>query len=160
MMNRHEHCRPRCLLQNCSETPGYRHYTYQPSGKFPQVFFLRVCGFHGHDKRTNACFIIYMFQYANMIRASLDAHTSVVPAVLEIPSKDCPYDPSSDSILRRARVSSLLFTRWSFSQLYCRSVNFFSIIFTIIFLYIFSIGDCASEGLKLFWFYTYNVCVK
>lgn len=35
----------------------------------------------------------------------IDAHTSPVPAVLEIPSKDHPYDASKDSILRRARVS-------------------------------------------------------
>ena len=28
-----------------------------------------------------------------------------MPAVLEIPSKDHPYDPSKDSILRRAKVT-------------------------------------------------------
>ncbi|CAG0889618.1 unnamed protein product [Darwinula stevensoni] len=28
---------------------------------------------------------------------------SPIPAVLEIPSKDYPYDPSKDSILRRAK---------------------------------------------------------
>ena len=34
------------------------------------------------------------------VRHVLDAHTSPVPAILEIPSKDSPYDPSKDSILR------------------------------------------------------------
>lgn len=33
----------------------------------------------------------------------IDAQTSPIPAVLEIPSKDHPYDPAKDSILRRAK---------------------------------------------------------
>lgn len=36
----------------------------------------------------------------------IDAHSSPVPAVLEIPSKDHPYDASKDSILRRAKVNT------------------------------------------------------
>ena len=40
-----------------------------------------------------------------MIRGSVDGHDKSVPAVLEIPSKEHPYDASKDSILRRARVS-------------------------------------------------------
>lgn len=40
-----------------------------------------------------------------MIRHCIDAHTQPIPAVLEIPSKDHPYDATKDSILRRARVS-------------------------------------------------------
>lgn len=39
-----------------------------------------------------------------MIRHSIDAHTQPIPAVLEIPSKDHPYDATKDSILRRAKV--------------------------------------------------------
>ena len=31
-----------------------------------------------------------------------------IAAILEIPSKDQPYDPSKDSILRRAKVSENL----------------------------------------------------
>lgn len=42
---------------------------------------------------------------AELIRLSIDAHLQPVPAVLEIPSKDHPYDASKDSILRRAKVS-------------------------------------------------------
>ena len=34
------------------------------------------------------------------VRHILDNHTSPVPAILEIPSKDSPYDPNTDSILR------------------------------------------------------------
>lgn len=40
-----------------------------------------------------------------MIRGTVDGHDKSVPAVLEIPSKEHPYDASKDSILRRARVS-------------------------------------------------------
>ena len=35
----------------------------------------------------------------------LDGHTLAIPAVLEIPSKDYPYDASKDSILKRAKVT-------------------------------------------------------
>ena len=33
----------------------------------------------------------------------MDAYTAAFPAVLEIPSKDHPYDPEKDSVLRRVR---------------------------------------------------------
>ncbi|XP_023037284.1 V-type proton ATPase subunit F-like [Drosophila willistoni] len=38
--------------------------------------------------------------YADMIRKTIDAHTMAIPTVLEIPSKQHPYDPSKDSILK------------------------------------------------------------
>ena len=38
-----------------------------------------------------------------MIRTTIDGHTIPIPAILEIPSKDHPYDPNKDSILRRAK---------------------------------------------------------
>lgn len=41
-----------------------------------------------------------------MIRGTVDGHDKSIPAILEIPSKEHPYDASKDSILRRARVSS------------------------------------------------------
>lgn len=40
---------------------------------------------------------------ADMIRYIVDANDKTVPAVLEIPSKDHPYNPTKDSILHRAR---------------------------------------------------------
>jgi len=40
---------------------------------------------------------------AEQIRHVIDSHTSALPAILEIPSKDSPYDPNKDSILRRAK---------------------------------------------------------
>lgn len=40
---------------------------------------------------------------ANMIRHLVDNFTQPTPAVLEIPSKDQPYDASKDSILARVK---------------------------------------------------------
>jgi len=40
---------------------------------------------------------------AGTIRHLLDGYTKPVPAILEIPSKDQPYDPSQDSILTRVK---------------------------------------------------------
>lgn len=55
-------------------------------------------------KRDDIDIILINQNCAEVIRHVIDAHTSPVPAVLEIPSKDQPYDASKDSILRRARV--------------------------------------------------------
>lgn len=40
---------------------------------------------------------------ADKIRHRVDSYTAAFPAVLEIPSKDHPYDPEKDSVLRRVR---------------------------------------------------------
>lgn len=58
-------------------------------------------------KRDDIDIILINQNYAELIRHVIDAHTSPLPAVLEIPSKDHPYDASKDSILRRAKVSVL-----------------------------------------------------
>lgn len=48
--------------------------------------------------------IIFVVQIAEEIRHILDNYDKAIPAILEIPSKEHPYDPSKDSILRRAKV--------------------------------------------------------
>ncbi|KAL2171716.1 hypothetical protein VTG60DRAFT_2012 [Thermothelomyces hinnuleus] len=40
---------------------------------------------------------------ADRIRNRIDTYTQAFPTVLEIPSKDHPYDPEKDSVLRRVR---------------------------------------------------------
>ncbi|KAJ3693011.1 hypothetical protein LUZ60_012106 [Juncus effusus] len=48
--------------------------------------------------------IVLISQYvANMIRFLVDSYNKPVPAILEIPSKDHPYDPAHDSVLSRVR---------------------------------------------------------
>ncbi|XP_074114362.1 V-type proton ATPase subunit Vha14-1 isoform X1 [Cotesia typhae] len=54
-------------------------------------------------KRDDIDIILINQNVAEMIRHVIDSHTQPVPAVLEIPSKDHPYDASKDSILRRAK---------------------------------------------------------
>ncbi|KAB5587244.1 hypothetical protein PHYPO_G00010980 [Pangasianodon hypophthalmus] len=56
------------------------------------------------DTCTSDNRIILINQFiAEMIRHVIDAHVQSIPAVLEIPSKDQPYDASRDSVLRRAK---------------------------------------------------------
>ena len=51
------------------------------------------------------CEVVSIFlQIAEEIRHVLDAYEQAIPSVLEIPSKDFPYDASKDSILKRAKV--------------------------------------------------------
>lgn len=54
-------------------------------------------------KRDDIDIILINQNVAETIRHVIDAHTQPIPSILEIPSKDHPYDPSKDSILRRAR---------------------------------------------------------
>lgn len=45
----------------------------------------------------------FVVQVANMIRFLVDSYNKPVPAILEIPSKDHPYDPAHDSVLSRVK---------------------------------------------------------
>lgn len=67
----------------------------------PPPHFPSACrGFLGREDIG----IVLINQFiAEMIRHVIDAHTKSLPAVLEIPSKEHPYDASKDSILRRAK---------------------------------------------------------
>ncbi|XP_062163143.1 V-type proton ATPase subunit F-like [Alnus glutinosa] len=48
--------------------------------------------------------IVLISQYvSNMIRFLVDSYNKPVPAILEIPSKDHPYDPAHDSVLSRVK---------------------------------------------------------
>ena len=38
------------------------------------------------------------------MRGVIDEHTAAVPTILEMPSKDTPYDPASDSVMARVRM--------------------------------------------------------
>ncbi|CAL5436842.1 unnamed protein product [Camellia sinensis] len=48
--------------------------------------------------------IVMISQFvANMVRFLVDSYNKPVPAILEIPSKDHPYDPTHDSVLSRVK---------------------------------------------------------
>lgn len=59
--------------------------------------------FRSFLSRTDIAIIMINQNIAEMIRHVIDGHDKPIPAVLEIPSKDHPYDPTKDSILRRAK---------------------------------------------------------
>ncbi|XP_054844709.1 V-type proton ATPase subunit F [Eublepharis macularius] len=59
--------------------------------------------FRGFLSREDIGIILINQFIAEMIRHAIDAHNKSIPAVLEIPSKEHPYDASKDSILRRAK---------------------------------------------------------
>lgn len=60
--------------------------------------------FNAFLNRSDIAIILINQNYAELIRHAIDNHSKPIPAILEIPSKDCPYDPNKDSILRRAKV--------------------------------------------------------
>ncbi|KAK1444712.1 ATPase [Babesia gibsoni] len=51
------------------------------------------------------CGIIIINQHiAEQIRPLIDLHSGPVPAILEIPSKEQPYDPNKDSITQKIKT--------------------------------------------------------
>ena len=59
--------------------------------------------FRGFVADPEVAIILITQKCASEIRYILDEYERVVPTVLEIPSKDSPYDPSKDSIVQRLR---------------------------------------------------------
>ncbi|SPP80223.1 V-type proton ATPase subunit F [Drosophila guanche] len=53
-------------------------------------------------KRPDIGIILINQIYADMIRPTVDAHLLPLPTVVEIPSKQQPYDASKDSVMKRA----------------------------------------------------------
>ncbi|OJJ82353.1 H(+)-transporting V1 sector ATPase subunit F [Aspergillus glaucus CBS 516.65] len=54
-------------------------------------------------ERQDIAIVLVNQHIAERIRASVDSFAEPFPAVLEIPSKDHPYDPDKDSVLKRVR---------------------------------------------------------
>lgn len=53
-------------------------------------------------EREDMGIILISQHVAEMIRNLIVEHDSVIPTILEIPSKDVAYDPEKDTILQRA----------------------------------------------------------
>ncbi|CUM49629.1 unnamed protein product [Debaryomyces tyrocola] len=54
-------------------------------------------------KRNDIAILLINQHIADLIRYRVDGYTNAFPAILEIPSKDHPYDPEKDSILKKVR---------------------------------------------------------
>ena len=59
--------------------------------------------FKSFTSRADISVVLINQHIAEEIRYLIDNYKQTIPAVLEIPSKNHPYDPSKDSILRRAK---------------------------------------------------------
>ncbi|WIA20935.1 hypothetical protein OEZ86_004834 [Tetradesmus obliquus] len=59
--------------------------------------------FKDFTNREDIAIILISQPIANMIRHVVANHNKPVPALLEIPSKDSPYDPNQDSLLTRVK---------------------------------------------------------
>ncbi|BCS18065.1 hypothetical protein ASPSYDRAFT_89233 [Aspergillus sydowii CBS 593.65] len=55
------------------------------------------------QERKDIAVLLINQHVAERIRNVVDAYSEAFPAVLEIPSKDHPYDPEKDSVLKRVR---------------------------------------------------------
>ncbi|ODV76652.1 vacuolar H-ATPase 14 kDa subunit of the catalytic sector [Suhomyces tanzawaensis NRRL Y-17324] len=55
------------------------------------------------SERDDIAILLINQHLADLIRYKVDNYTKAFPAILEIPSKDHPYDPEKDSILKKVR---------------------------------------------------------
>ncbi|KAK7956172.1 V-type proton ATPase subunit F [Apiospora aurea] len=55
------------------------------------------------EQRKDIGIVLINQHIADKIRHRIDTYTAAFPTVLEIPSKEHPYDPEKDSVLRRVR---------------------------------------------------------
>ena len=67
-----------------------------PQGRIEEAF-------KDFTTREDVAVLLVTQVIASTIRPLIDAYNKPVPAILEIPSKDSPYDPTQDSILARVR---------------------------------------------------------
>ncbi|KAF2111089.1 ATPase, V1 complex, subunit F [Lophiotrema nucula] len=55
------------------------------------------------DERKDIAILLINQHIADRIRHRVETYTAAFPSLLEIPSKDHPYDPEKDSVLKRVR---------------------------------------------------------
>ncbi|UYV82692.1 ATP6V1F [Cordylochernes scorpioides] len=96
------------LLGGIGELDKSRQPNFLVVDKNTSAMDIEEC-FKNFVNRDDIDIILINQNIAEMIRHLIDGHTKPTPAILEIPSKDQPYDPSKDSILRRAKVSWVFF---------------------------------------------------
>ncbi|KAJ1860971.1 H(+)-transporting V1 sector ATPase subunit F [Coemansia sp. RSA 2703] len=60
--------------------------------------------FTEYTARKDIAIILINQHVAEDIRGILDEYSAAFPTVLEIPSKEHPYDPSKDSVLKRVKL--------------------------------------------------------
>eukprot|EP01112_Ceratiomyxa_fruticulosa_P016065 TRINITY_DN4819_c0_g1_i1.p1 TRINITY_DN4819_c0_g1~~TRINITY_DN4819_c0_g1_i1.p1 ORF type:complete len:126 (+),score=27.48 TRINITY_DN4819_c0_g1_i1:326-703(+) len=59
--------------------------------------------FRSFTRREDIAIIMITQKIADDIRYLLDDYTKTIPTILEIPSKDHPYDPAKDSVMAKVK---------------------------------------------------------
>ncbi|KAI5449929.1 H(+)-transporting V1 sector ATPase subunit F [Naganishia albida] len=59
--------------------------------------------FQEFTERPDIAILLINQHVADKIRGTVDRYQAAFPALLEIPSKDFPYDPEKDSVLKRVQ---------------------------------------------------------
>jgi len=62
--------------------------------------------FQEFTERADIAIVLINQHLANQIRPLVEGYQKPFPTVLEIPSKEHPYDPSKDSVLKRVKKLS------------------------------------------------------
>lgn len=60
--------------------------------------------FNEMTERDDVAIILINQHVANLIRHALAAYNKLIPTILEIPSKEHPYDPSKDQVLKQVNM--------------------------------------------------------
>ncbi|GFE53134.1 vacuolar ATP synthase subunit [Babesia ovis] len=60
--------------------------------------------FKQYVERKDCGIIIINQHIAEKIKTAIDLHVGPIPAILEIPSKEQPYDPNKDSVTQKIKV--------------------------------------------------------
>ncbi|KAG9681040.1 vacuolar ATP synthase, partial [Aureobasidium melanogenum] len=55
------------------------------------------------QERKDIAILLMNQHIADKIRSRVDSYTQAFPSLLEIPSKDHPYDPEKDSVMKRVK---------------------------------------------------------
>ncbi|KAG9545748.1 hypothetical protein KCU97_g21186, partial [Aureobasidium melanogenum] len=55
------------------------------------------------QERKDIAILLINQHIADKIRSRVDSYTQAFPSLLEIPSKDHPYDPEKDSVMKRVK---------------------------------------------------------
>ncbi|KAK2561400.1 V-type proton ATPase subunit F, partial [Acropora cervicornis] len=96
-------CGPRWRIQGLQQEQEEDSWQSLEMKTLVLVFLLGGIGEINAKRQKNFLVVTKETSIAEEIRHILDAYDKAIPAILEIPSKEHPYDPSKDSILRRAK---------------------------------------------------------
>ncbi|ESN93336.1 hypothetical protein HELRODRAFT_157894 [Helobdella robusta] len=90
------------LLGGIGELDKHRHPNFLVVEKTTSVSEIEEC-FKKFTSRDDIAIVLINQNIAELIRNVIDVYNQTIPTILEIPSKEHPYDPEKDSILRRAK---------------------------------------------------------